>query len=979
MPLKSTRFFFLCIFFSTLFMSVIRTQAQPFNESFNNVSDLAGNGWVIQNNSVPLGPNAWYQGIPVNATPDPGPFNANSGAPNAYIAANFASTTGGSGTISNWLITPNRVFRNGDVLTFYTRKPTILAGGTDYPDRLQVRMSTNGASTNTGANATSVGDFTTLLLAINPSLVTNVYPQVWTQYTITITGLPAPTSGRIAFRYFVTNGGPSGSNSDYIGIDDVVYTPYICPSFTMSPAAGALTGGKAGVSYSQSFTQTGALGAPSYAIVAGALPPGLTLSAAGTISGTPTATGTFNQTVMVSDASGCSYQQSYSITIVCPDNPLVFPAAQVCGNVAPVALTASPAGGSFSGTGVSFNMFDPAAGTQYITYDYTDPYGCAHSKSAEYTVTDPGISTVSITSQTVCSGNAITTITPSNTAGASFTWSRDNTASVTGINASGSGSISGTLVNTTTSPVTVTFTLTSDKNGCTIPVTSTVLVNPAPVITTEGNKVASNTSNACNAAVTYTTTATGVPTPAVTYSFSGATTGSGSGNGSGSLFNVGVTTVTVTATNSCGTGSSTFTVTVNDTQKPTITCPAPVTVSCAGDVPAPDISAVTASDNCSGVTVSFVNDVISNQSCANRYTITRTYRATDHAGNAETCSQIITVNDQTAPVITCPANINITNAGSCNGVAVNFTINATDNCGGNVTVTTLPASGSLFQVGETTVTATATDACGNQSTCTFTVTVADVQTPVIAAQPVDQDICPTQDASFSITASNVVSYQWQRLQGNTWEDISGATNSTLTIPDITPAENGHQYRVVLTGNCTTVTSEAVSLTIKQLTAPAINIPAELCAEDKNIQLLATPAGGVFSGPGVTGTNWNLETPSLGNHTISYTYTDPNGCSATTSKVVKLNLCNSSRSITMFYGYPNPSRGKVIVKALITLDGTYSIAANDINGRPVWRRNLTLHKGWNQIEVDLTAQKSGMYILTLGTGKEKGDIKILKIH
>ncbi|MGN6419528.1 MAG: choice-of-anchor J domain-containing protein [Pseudobacter sp.] len=978
MTLKSTRTFLFLFFLLTLFTSVNRTYAQAYNESFNNVATLAGSGWIIQNNSAPLGPNSWYQGVATTNSPDPGPFNANSGAANAYIAANFASTTGGTGIISNWLITPNRVLRNGDVFTFYTRKPTIPAGGTDFPDRLEVRMSTNGASTNTGTSAAGWGDFSTLLLTINPTLVANVYPQVWTQYTITISGLPAPTSGRIAFRYFVTGAGPSGSNSDYIGIDDVAYTPYICPSFTMSPASGALPGGKAGVAYSQSFTQTGALGAPNYAIVAGALPPGLTLSATGTISGTPTATGTFNFTVMVGDASGCSHSQAYSITTLCPDNPVVFPAAQVCGNVTPVDLAASPAGGSFSGTGVSSIQFDPAAGTQTITYDYTDPYGCAHARSAVYTVVDPGVSNVTPTTQTVCSGDAITAIAPSNTAGASFTWTRDNTGSVTGINASGSGSVSGTLVNTTASPVTVTFTLTSDKDGCTIPVTSTVLVNPAPAIQTEGNKAVNNTNNTCNAEVTYNTTATGVPAPTVSYSFSGATTGSGNGNGSGSLFNVGVTTVTVTATNSCGTGSSSFTVTVNDTQKPTITCPAPVTVSCTGDIPVPDISTVTASDNCSGVTVSFVDDVISNQTCANRYTVTRTYRATDNAGNSETCTQIITVNDQTAPVITCPANIAATNAGSCNGAAVSFTVNATDNCGGNVTVTTLPESGSLFQVGVTTVTATATDACGNQSTCTFTVTISDVQTPVITAQPANQEICTTQDASFSITASNVVSYQWQRKEGNNWEDISNATNSSFTVPAVTLAENGNQYRVVLTGNCTSVTSEAVSLTIKQLPAPTITIPAEICVEDKNIQLQATPAGGIFSGPGVTGTNWNLETPSLGNQTIHYTYTDPNGCSASTSKIVKLNLCNSSRSITMLYGYPNPSRGKVTVKALITIEATYSLVANDISGRPVLRKNMSLHKGWNLIDVDLTGQKAGMYILTLGTGKGKGDIKILKI-
>ncbi len=288
--------------------------AQAFTENFDNITLLAGNGWFIQNNSAPLGANTWFQGTPTTATPTPGPFNAFNGADNAYIGVNYASTAGGTGTISNWLVVPNRTLRNGDVFRFYTRKPTIGAGQTDYPDRLEVRLSTNGASTNVGVTATTVGDFTTLLMSINPTLVTNVYPQTWTLFTITISGLPAPTSGRLAFRYFVTSAGPSGTNSDYIGIDNAVYTPYVCPTFTMT--AGPLAGGTFGQPYGVTLSQTGALGAPNYAMTAGALPPGLTLSASGTISGTATATGTYNFTVTVNDASGCSGSQSYSITIL---------------------------------------------------------------------------------------------------------------------------------------------------------------------------------------------------------------------------------------------------------------------------------------------------------------------------------------------------------------------------------------------------------------------------------------------------------------------------------------------------------------------------------------------------------------------------------------------------------------------------------------------------------------------------------------
>lgn len=283
-----------------------QASAQSFTENFDDITLLAGNGWVTSNVSVAVGSRNWFQGNPVSAA---GPFDSFNGAASAYIAANF-NNTGNTGTISNWLMAPTRTLRNGDVLTFYTRK---VAPDT-YADRLEVRLSANGASTNVGGGA-AVGDFNTQLLSINPTLVLGVYPTTWTLYTITVAGLSAPTSGRLAFRYFVTNGGNLGTNSDYIGIDNVVYTPYVCPALTMS-AGGGLAAGTLLQPYSRTLTQTGALGAPNFAITAGALPPGLALSSAGVISGAPTAMGTFNFTATVSDASGCSGSQSYSITVL---------------------------------------------------------------------------------------------------------------------------------------------------------------------------------------------------------------------------------------------------------------------------------------------------------------------------------------------------------------------------------------------------------------------------------------------------------------------------------------------------------------------------------------------------------------------------------------------------------------------------------------------------------------------------------------
>jgi hypothetical protein len=194
-------------------------------------------GWTATNNSNPVGSTSVFQGTNVAAG---GPFDSQAGAANSYAGMNYNSTSS-SGTISTWLVTPQYTgLSNGDVMSFYTRKVSPDA----YPDRLEVRMSTDGACS-PGAGAASVGDFTTVLATVNPTLVTGVYPTSWTQFTLTLAGIAGAKTGCFAFRYFVTNAGLNGSNGDYIGIDTYAYddqpTDVTAPSTAISSAPNPLT------------------------------------------------------------------------------------------------------------------------------------------------------------------------------------------------------------------------------------------------------------------------------------------------------------------------------------------------------------------------------------------------------------------------------------------------------------------------------------------------------------------------------------------------------------------------------------------------------------------------------------------------------------------------------------------------------------------------------------------------------------------
>jgi hypothetical protein len=193
--------------------------ADIFTEDFDNIATLPGAGWALINNSAPLGSTGWFQG-------NPGIFPALAGPPESYIAANFLNAASG-GNISNWLLTPEIPLVGRVTISFNTRTEM----GVPFADRMELRLSTGGASTDVGATDASVGDFSTLLLTINPALDPAGYPDAWTQVTAAVSGLPAGTTGRFAFRYFVPD---TNTNADYIGIDTV--------SVTAVPEPAAITG-----------------------------------------------------------------------------------------------------------------------------------------------------------------------------------------------------------------------------------------------------------------------------------------------------------------------------------------------------------------------------------------------------------------------------------------------------------------------------------------------------------------------------------------------------------------------------------------------------------------------------------------------------------------------------------------------------------------------------------------------------------------
>jgi len=220
-------------------------------------------------------------------------------------------------------------------------------------------------------------------------------------------------------------------------------------------------------------------------------------------------------------------------------------------------------------------------------------------------------------------------------------------------------------------------------------------------------------------------------------------------NWSPSFYTVGMTTNTYKVTDGSGNQAQcTMHVTVRDTETPTITCPLGVTLNnsqsyCYRNY---SYSAPTIADNCAGTTLTLTSGYASGSSFPVGNT-TVSYTVTDTSSMSASCSFQVIVNDIDPPAIACPAAIQTsTDPGVCY-TNLSFALPRVQaSCADLVKLSLLAGQmpGTLFQKGITNETFSATDPSGKNASCSFKVTVQDLEPPVV--------VCPN-DTVVSTSAS----------------------------------------------------------------------------------------------------------------------------------------------------------------------------------------------------------------------------------
>jgi gliding motility-associated-like protein len=358
-------------------------------------------------------------------------------------------------------------------------------------------------------------------------------------------------------------------------------------------------------------------------------------------------------------------------------------------------------------------------------------------------------------------------------------------------------------------------------------------------------------------------------------------------------------TRTWTATDGCGNRSTASqTINVQDNTPPLIsTLPETTTINCPA---IPEFATTTATDACgSNVDLTYA-DITTPGTCPGSYSVTRTWIATDACGNSSTAFQIINVQDITAPVITCLANIAVNvEPGVCGATVTVPQPTALDNCStvtlSNSVNQTSNASG-FYPAGITTIVWTATDICGNYSTCQMTVTVTDNILPVIT--------CPAE--------VNACSNEQVELGTATATDNCGIATITNNAPSVF---NPGTTLVVWTATDISGNISSCTQTVNVSSALIVNAGIDTLII---VGTAATLHGTVTGGSGSYSYNWSPE-DSLVNNTILNPTTLPlsTQITFTLTALDMLTGCSNSDEVTVSINYVRP---EIEITNLVTPNG-----------------------------------------------------------
>ena len=456
------------------------------------------------------------------------------------------------------------------------------------------------------------------------------------------------------------------------------------------------------------------------------------------------------------------------------------------------------------------------------------------------------------------------------------------------------------------------------KDNCTsapVAVTATISAAPSLTVNSPGICVGQNVNLMGSGALTY-TWSTGATTSSINVNPVVTTIYTLTGSNGGACVSTSTTAVTVNATPTVAVNTATI---------------------CAGQ---------SANLTASGATTYTWNTGATTAAIAVNPITTTVYTVT---GSNGTCSNAKT---STVTVNVTPT-VAVNSSTVCWGTSTNLIANGATTYSWNTgavtnSINVTPPSTTIY-----TVTGN-NGACSNIQTATVTV---NAQPTVVVNSAT---ICAGQSAN--LTASGATTYSWNTGAATAGVVVSPTVNTTYFV----------------TGTSLGCSGSAISNVVVNA-LPAVNVTASqttACITDGLITLTGSPAGGVYSGTGVTGASFNPAT-GVGTYPCVYSYTNANGCSNTGNVSILVSICTGVQAIQIVQPllniYPNPANDYFVVYNTLTTD-PLSIKVYDAIGKIIIEKNLTLY---NEL-VDISKLAKGIYFVeVLNAGQRIYKTNIVK--
>ncbi|MFA7274546.1 MAG: PKD domain-containing protein [Crocinitomicaceae bacterium] len=772
-------------------------------------------------------------------------------------------------------------------------------------------------STDCGGTFTTIYSKSNLVLATAPATLSSFTPTAaqWRSDTVDLTPYIGNSSVIVAFKNIANYGNRLFIDNINITGTTIVLQP--TASFTGSPAAIC-----PGQSVAFTNTSTGTPTSYLWTFTGGtpatstAVNPTVTYAASGnyTVELTATNAGGSNTTTIT---NYITVNSTPSTPTISAGGPITF-----CSGGSVVLSSSSPTGNLWSTGATTQSITVPSSGT--YTVEVTNA-GCASSPSLGTTITvnpiptAPTISTGGPT--TFCAGNNVVL---TSSAASGNLWSTGATTQSITVSTSGTFTVNTTALGCTS----------SNSGGTTItvnpvPTTPTISAGGPTTFCTGGSVLLTSSSATGNL------WSTGATSQSITVPSAGT-------------YTVAVTTAGCTSGNSLGT-----TITVNPIPTaPTISASGPTSFCSGGNVVLTS-SASTGNIWSSGATTQSIT--VSNSGI---YTVTSSNAGCTSAPSFGTSIivnpiPVIAVGTITDPSICSTANgsIEINGAGSGN---LFWSGTSSGSMNG-----TLPLSANGIGAGSYSFTFTSAVGCNSNTVSQVLNDPTPPATPLITASG---PITFCDGNSVTLTSSSAA--------GNTWS--TGENSSSITV------NSSGNYSVTYTdGNGCSSTSNATNVLVNSLPIVLFDALENVCIYNPVIPLVqGSPAGGIYSGNGVTGSQFDPNLAGLGLSTLTYFYTDGNGCGNSAVSTIFVDGCAgidepTSSKLEIF---PNPSTGILTINAGNTV--IVQLIVFDYAGRKVAEQNGNSSA---QLLIDLSDLANGMYTFEVISSNSAQRLPILIQH